>query len=81
MQLAQQYWDAREDFQFGVPVGSIAELLDQAETIATQPIILADSGDNPTGGGVGDQGRSSGGALAAELPGCSGRGYRGSFGN
>jgi microcystin degradation protein MlrC len=55
VQLAQQYWDAREDFRFGVPVGSIAELLDQTEMIATQPVILADSGDNPTGGGVGDR--------------------------
>jgi microcystin degradation protein MlrC len=55
VQLAQQYWDAREDFRFGVPVGSIAELLDQAQTCATQPVILADSGDNPTGGGVGDR--------------------------
>lgn len=55
MQLAQQYWDAREDFKFGVPVGSIADLLDQVQTIATQPVILADSGDNPTGGGVGDR--------------------------
>jgi microcystin degradation protein MlrC len=54
-QLAQGYWDAREDFQFGVPVGSIAELLDQAQASATQPVILADSGDNPTGGGVGDR--------------------------
>jgi microcystin degradation protein MlrC len=54
-QLAQNYWDAREDFQFGVPVGSIAELLDKAQASATQPVILADSGDNPTGGGVGDR--------------------------
>jgi len=59
VQLAQDYWDAREDFKFGVPVGSIAELLDQlldeAQASATQPAILADSGDNPTGGGVGDR--------------------------
>ena len=55
VQLAQQYWDAREHFRFGVPVGSIAELLDRVQTIATQPVILADSGDNPTGGGVGDR--------------------------
>ncbi len=53
--LAQQYWEAREDFQFGVPVGSIAELLDEAHRCTTQPVILADSGDNPTGGGVGDR--------------------------
>ena len=55
LQLARDYWDAREDFQFGVPVGSIAELLEQAQASATQPVILADSGDNPTGGGVGDR--------------------------
>ena len=55
VRLAQQYWEAREDFHFGVPVGSVAELLDQVETMATQPIIFADSGDNPTGGGVGDR--------------------------
>ena len=54
-QLAQQYWDAREDFKFGVPVGSLPELIDQAQTIDSQPVILADSGDNPTGGGVGDR--------------------------
>jgi microcystin degradation protein MlrC len=54
-QLAQKYWDAREDFKFGVPVGSIAELLDRAQASTTQPVILADSGDNPTGGGVGDR--------------------------
>ena len=55
VQLAQQYWDAREDFRFGVPVGSIEELLDQAQASVSQPVILADSGDNPTGGGVGDR--------------------------
>lgn len=54
-QLAQNYWDARENFKFGVPVGSIAELLDRAQASTTQPVILADSGDNPTGGGVGDR--------------------------
>jgi microcystin degradation protein MlrC len=55
VQLAQGYWEAREDFRFGVPVGSITELVDQAQKSTTQPVILADSGDNPTGGGVGDR--------------------------
>jgi microcystin degradation protein MlrC len=55
MQLAEQYWDARQDFEFGVPVGTIAELIDQAQRVTTGPVILADSGDNPTGGGVGDR--------------------------
>jgi microcystin degradation protein MlrC len=55
VELAQDYWAAREDFRFGVPVGTITELLEQAEQSTTQPVILADSGDNPTGGGVGDR--------------------------
>jgi microcystin degradation protein MlrC len=54
--LAQQYWEAREEFNFGgVKTGGIAECLDWAEASATQPVVLADSGDNPTGGGVGDR--------------------------
>jgi microcystin degradation protein MlrC len=53
--LAEQYWHAREAFQFGVPVGTVEEMVDQAQACATQPVILADSGDNPTGGGVGDR--------------------------
>jgi len=54
--LAQQYWDARQEFDFGgVRTGSIAECLDWAAEAGTKPVILADSGDNPTGGGVGDR--------------------------
>ena len=53
--LGRQYWEAREDFHFGVPVGTIAELVARAQSSVTQPVILADSGDNPTGGGVGDR--------------------------
>jgi microcystin degradation protein MlrC len=52
--LAQSYWNARKDFTFGVTVGTIAEMVTRAETCGTGPVILADSGDNPTGGGVGD---------------------------
>lgn len=53
--IAQSYWDAREDFRFGPVTGPLAEMLDIAERTETRPIILADSGDNPTGGGVGDR--------------------------
>ncbi len=53
--IAQSYWDAREDFRFGPVTGPLAEMLDIAESTETRPIILADSGDNPTGGGVGDR--------------------------
>jgi microcystin degradation protein MlrC len=56
LRLGQQYWDAREEFNFGsVKTGTIAECLDWAAASQTQPVILADSGDNPTGGGVGDR--------------------------
>jgi microcystin degradation protein MlrC len=53
--IAQSYWDARADFQFGPVTGPLADMLDIAEATETRPIILADSGDNPTGGGVGDR--------------------------
>lgn len=54
--LAQAYWDAREAFVFGCPTGSVAACVTEAINSATSPVILADSGDNPTGGGVGDRG-------------------------
>lgn len=54
--MAQQYWDAREEFNFGaVKTGTITECLTWAAESKTSPVILADSGDNPTGGGVGDR--------------------------
>ena len=53
--LAQDYWDRREGFVFGTKTGSIAECVDWAVTSATGPVVLAESGDNPTGGGVGDR--------------------------
>jgi microcystin degradation protein MlrC len=74
--LAQQYWDAREEFNFGsVKTGTIAECLNWAVRSPTRPVILADSGDNPTGGGVGDRAevlgqllqRSFRGALVAGI--------------
>jgi microcystin degradation protein MlrC len=53
--LAQQYWDARREFAFGVPTGTMAEVLDRALKLDTKPVVLSDSGDNPTGGGTGDR--------------------------
>lgn len=54
-EVAQSYWQARGDFQFGPVTGGLEEMLDLAEKAETRPVILADSGDNPTGGGVGDR--------------------------
>ena len=53
--LAQNYWDIREGFVFGMETGSIAECVERAMASKTQPVVLAESGDNPTGGGVGDR--------------------------
>ena len=53
--LAQDYWDIREQFVFGTTTGSIEECVDWALAATTGPVVLAESGDNPTGGGVGDR--------------------------
>jgi microcystin degradation protein MlrC len=54
-ELAQAYWDARTDFVFGSPTGSIEETVDWALASVTHPVVLADSGDNPTAGGASDR--------------------------
>jgi microcystin degradation protein MlrC len=53
--LAQNYWDIRSEFVFGTKTGSIEECVDWAVASASGPVVLAESGDNPTGGGVGDR--------------------------
>jgi microcystin degradation protein MlrC len=53
--VAQAYWDAREHFVFGCETGSIEECVVKAIASTTSPVVLAESGDNPTGGGVGDR--------------------------
>ncbi len=53
--LAQSYWDARKQFQFGVFTGTLAEVIEKAKGLETKPVVISDSGDNPTGGGTGDR--------------------------
>ncbi|MGZ2382429.1 M81 family peptidase [Rhizobium leguminosarum] len=53
--LARAYWNAREDFVFGCETGSVEECVERAIACPTAPVVLAESGDNPTGGGVGDR--------------------------
>jgi microcystin degradation protein MlrC len=55
LNLAQQYWDARKEFQFGTETGTVDECIEHAMKAKTHPAILADSGDNPTGGGTSDR--------------------------
>jgi len=53
--LAAAYWEAREAFAFGSPTGTIAACVARAMASRERPFVIADSGDNPTGGGVGDR--------------------------
>ncbi|MCA9983876.1 MAG: M81 family metallopeptidase, partial [Anaerolineales bacterium] len=52
--LGQLYWDARHQFQFGVPAGTADECIQQALAAPEDGIFISDSGDNPTAGGAGD---------------------------
>ena len=65
--LAAAYWAERDNFVFGSKVGSIEETLDWALSSPTTPVILADSGDNPTAGGAGDRAQLLS-ALLAKTP-------------
>ncbi len=55
LSLAQAYWDARKQFKFGVFTSTLAECIEKARGLATKPVVISDSGDNPTGGGTGDR--------------------------
>lgn len=52
--LAQHFWDVREAFQFGVTSGTVDECIQLAMQETARPVVISDSGDNPTAGGVGD---------------------------
>jgi microcystin degradation protein MlrC len=52
--IAQRYWDARTAFDFGVPTGDADWTIDQALAAEQTPVVISDSGDNPTAGGAGD---------------------------
>lgn len=69
VELAQAYWDARNDFAFGSKTGTIAECVGWAIESRTQPVVLADSGDNPTAGGVGDRAEVLAALLGAKAEG------------
>ncbi|WP_130731493.1 M81 family metallopeptidase [Komagataeibacter xylinus] len=55
VEMATAYWEARTQFRFGCWTGSIGQTLERALQATGRPVIVADSGDNPTGGGVGDR--------------------------
>ncbi|WP_279581236.1 MlrC C-terminal domain-containing protein [Fodinicola feengrottensis] len=53
-ELARAYWDARSDFAFVAPTGTLAECVRQAVASPARPFYISDCGDNPTAGGAGD---------------------------
>lgn len=66
-QLGQMYWDARKEFSFGVPTGTMAECIERALKLDTRPVVISDSGDNPTGGGTGDRADALGELLRMKV--------------
>ena len=52
--LATAFWDARRDFAFAAPTGTLDQCLDEALGSDARPFFVSDSGDNPTAGGAGD---------------------------
>ena len=52
--LARSFWDARKEFKFVAPTGSLSESLEKALNCPVHPFFISDSGDNPTAGGAGD---------------------------
>lgn len=68
--LAQKYWDLRDQFVFGCETGPLDQMVAKAVASLTQPVLLADSGDNPTGGGVGDRADMLAALIAANAKNC-----------
>jgi microcystin degradation protein MlrC len=52
--LANSFWEVREDFVFVAPTASLDKSLDLALASEKYPFIISDMGDNPTAGGAGD---------------------------
>jgi microcystin degradation protein MlrC len=63
-EIARRYWEARDDFRFGVETGSARECLDRALADGGRAVFLSDAGDNPTGGAAGDVPHTLGELLA-----------------
>ncbi len=53
-ELANHFWDVRNNFEFVAPVADLNECLNKAIGSKMHPFIISDMGDNPTAGGAGD---------------------------
>jgi len=54
LKIAKRYWEARDEFRFGVPTGTADWTIDEALKLNQKAVLISDSGDNPTAGGAGD---------------------------
>lgn len=52
--FAQQVWDRRGEFNFGVETAGVDEAIQRAMMAAERPVFISDSGDNVTAGAAGD---------------------------
>jgi len=52
--LARRFWDLRREFRFGGFSGTVEACLERATAGPGTPVLISDSGDNPTAGGAGD---------------------------
>ena len=53
-ELAQSFWEVRNEFVFVAPVATLEQSLNKALLSKETPYIISDMGDNPTAGGAGD---------------------------
>lgn len=53
-ELAQHFWNIRNEFDFIAPTAGLDECLDKAIASDKKPFMISDMGDNPTAGGAGD---------------------------
>ncbi|MGI9531518.1 M81 family metallopeptidase [Lutimonas sp.] len=53
-ELAERFWEVRNDFVFVAPTATLEESLKLAFSSKKKPYIISDMGDNPTAGGAGD---------------------------
>ena len=53
-ELAERFWEVRDDFEFVAPTATLEQSLAMALESEKKPFIISDMGDNPTAGGAGD---------------------------
>jgi len=65
--MARHFWRVRHEFGFGVFAGSMDRCLERARAETGRPVLISDSGDNPTAGGAGDVSHALGRLLAVKV--------------